>query len=98
MMITTDTYEVPEAPPVPSEKPVALNPDYFLRLEVLQPKRSRPRSLASPKACAKRASPICERCLYGHHNQCAKCGCVCLGEFRGYVALNLEDVKESCMK
>jgi len=86
LMTSTDTYEIPEAPPVPREIPVALNPDYFLRLEVLQPKRGRQRSLSSPKACAKHPS-ICERCLYGHHQECAcssesKCGCLCLGEFR----------------
>lgn len=81
--MTFHNYEVPEAPPVPCEIPVALNPDYFLRVEVLKPRRGRPRSLSSPKACAKRPSPLCERCLYGHHDECVKCGCLCLGEFRG---------------
>jgi hypothetical protein len=81
--MTTDPYEVPEAPPVPAEIPVALNPDYFLRLEVLHTRRrGRPRSLTSPKACSKRPSPICEWCLYGQHKRCAQCGCLCLGEFR----------------
>lgn len=84
--MTTDTYEIPEAPAVPREIPVALNPDYFLRLPRLATKRGRPRWTASPKPCAKRSSPICQRCLYGHHQECAKCGCLCFGEFRAWPA------------
>jgi len=81
-MSTADTYVVPEAPAMPREIPIAINPDYFLRLQKLGTRKTRRAPDRTAIRYSRRASPICEACLYGQHKECVECGCLCLGEFR----------------